>query len=63
VDNLASYGNTASTSHFVALHRYLEERRFRPGERILLLAFASGICCGSLVFTMDELCERYGRTD
>ncbi len=63
VDNLASYGNTASTSHFVALHRYLEERRFRPGERILLLAFASGVCCGSLIFTMDELCERYGRTD
>jgi 3-oxoacyl-[acyl-carrier-protein] synthase-3 len=57
VDNLAAYGNTASTSHFVALHRYLAEGRFRPGERILLLAFASGVCCGSLIFTMDELCQ------
>ncbi len=61
VYNLESFGNTASTTHFVALYRYLEERRFRPGDRILLLIFASGVVCGTLIFTMDELWERYGR--
>jgi 3-oxoacyl-[acyl-carrier-protein] synthase-3 len=61
VTNLESFGNTASTTHFVALYTGLQQRRFAPGERLLLLVFASGICCGSLVFTMDELCEKYGR--
>lgn len=58
VYNLEEFGNTASTTHFVALYRYLQEGRFRPGERILLLVFASGVVCGALIFTMDELCER-----
>jgi 3-oxoacyl-[acyl-carrier-protein] synthase-3 len=61
VYNLEEFGNTASTTHFVALYRYLEERRFRAGDRILLLIFASGVVCGTLIFTMDELWERYGR--
>jgi 3-oxoacyl-[acyl-carrier-protein] synthase-3 len=61
VYNLESFGNTASTTHFVALYTCLEDRRFRPGDRILFLIFASGVVCGSLIFTMDELWERYGR--
>jgi 3-oxoacyl-[acyl-carrier-protein] synthase-3 len=61
VDNLEEFGNTASTSHFVALYTYLQRRRFRAGDRILLLVFASGVVCGTLIFTMDELCENYGR--
>jgi 3-oxoacyl-[acyl-carrier-protein] synthase-3 len=60
VYNLEEFGNTASTTHFVALYRYLEAGRFRPGERVLLLVFASGVVCGALLFTMDELCERFG---
>lgn len=60
VYNLEQYGNTASTSHFVALHRLLEEGRLQAGERILLLVFASGVVCGCIVFTMDELRESHG---
>jgi 3-oxoacyl-[acyl-carrier-protein] synthase III len=59
--SLEEVGNTASTTHFVALHRYLEERRIQPGERVLMLCYASGITIGALLFTMDELWERYGR--
>jgi 3-oxoacyl-[acyl-carrier-protein] synthase-3 len=59
VYNLEDFGNTASTTHFVALYRYLQEGRFRAGERILFLVFASGVVCGALLFTMDELCERF----
>lgn len=58
--NLEEVGNTASTTHFVALYRYLEEQRIRPGERVLMLCFASGLTIGALLFTMDELGERYG---
>ncbi len=55
VNNLDSFGNTASTTHFVALHRYLREGRLRPESRVMLLGFASGIVIGGLVFHVGEL--------
>lgn len=55
VDNVELFGNTSSTTHFVALHRLLEEGRVRPGERVLLLALASGLEVGVVMFTMDEM--------
>jgi 3-oxoacyl-[acyl-carrier-protein] synthase-3 len=61
VYNVERYGNTASTSHFLALHGLLEERRLRAGERVALLCFASGIVVGMLVFTVDQLAEAHGR--
>jgi 3-oxoacyl-[acyl-carrier-protein] synthase-3 len=61
--NVDKVGNTASTSHFVALRRCLEERRFRPGEKIMLITQASGLVLGAVVFTMDSLGDRYGHQD
>ncbi|MFW5740062.1 MAG: 3-oxoacyl-ACP synthase III family protein [Myxococcota bacterium] len=61
--NVDRYGNTASTSHFVALRRLLQEGQCKRGERILLLTQASGLVLGAVVFTLDELGERYGRTN
>ena len=55
VDNVELYGNTSSTTHFVALHRLLTEGRLKPGDRVLLLALASGLEVGIVVFTADEL--------
>jgi len=60
VQNVEEFGNTASTTHFVALHRYLEEGRLTPKDRILLLSFASGLEIGIVIFTIDQLAERYG---
>jgi 3-oxoacyl-[acyl-carrier-protein] synthase-3 len=60
VVNVENYGNTSSTTHFVALYRYLQEGRFRPGDRVLLMALASGLEIGLLHFPMDELVNRYG---
>jgi 3-oxoacyl-[acyl-carrier-protein] synthase-3 len=60
VVNVEHYGNTSSTTHFVALYRYLQEGRFRPGDRVLLMALASGLEIGLLHFPMDELVNRYG---
>ena len=62
VVNLEEYGNTSSTTLFVALHKYLEEERMHKGERVMLLALASGIEIGIAIFTIDSQVEHYGRT-
>jgi 3-oxoacyl-[acyl-carrier-protein] synthase-3 len=61
VENLAEFGNTATTTHFVALERLRREQRLRPEQRVMLLAYASGIVVGSLVFTVGDLGEVRGR--
>ncbi|HLH58357.1 MAG TPA: 3-oxoacyl-[acyl-carrier-protein] synthase III C-terminal domain-containing protein, partial [Streptosporangiaceae bacterium] len=60
VINLEEYGNTSSTTLFVALHKYLEEQRIRKGDRVMLLALASGIEIGIALFTVDDVVDRYG---
>ena len=60
VENVAERGNTASTTHFVALYEYLEAGRFKPGDEILLLSLASGLEVGVVIFRMDELVDHYG---
>ncbi len=62
VVNLEEYGNTSSTTLFVALHKYLEERRIRKGDRVMLLALASGVEIGMAIFTIDSLVDSYGHT-
>lgn len=53
------FGNTASTTHFVALHKFLKEGRFKLGDKIMLISFASGLEVGVTIFTMDELIESF----
>ncbi len=55
------YGNTASTTHTVALVEELEAGRIRPGETVALIALASGLEIGVVLVTVDEdLVSRYG---
>jgi 3-oxoacyl-[acyl-carrier-protein] synthase-3 len=62
--NVEEFGNTASTTHFAALRRCLQERRFKPGDRVLMVCSASGLTVGAMVFAIDDdLWERYGRRD
>ena len=53
-------GNTASTTHFVALWKYLNEGRFKAGDRVLLLSLASGLEVGIVIFRVGDLVGRYG---
>ena len=48
------YGNTASTTHMVALVEELRAGRPSVGDRVALLALASGIELGVVLFTVDE---------
>lgn len=61
VMNLAEYGNTSSTTLFVALYKCLQEQKIRKGDRVMLLALASGIEIGMAIFTIDSLVDGYGR--
>src|ERR1700739_4241538 len=55
------YGNTASTTHTVALVEELEAGRIWRGETIALIALASGLEIGVVLVTVDEdLVDRYG---
>jgi 3-oxoacyl-[acyl-carrier-protein] synthase-3 len=54
------FGNTSSTTHFVALWKYLREGRFAKEDRVLLLSIASGLEVGIVIFKVDQLVERYG---
>jgi len=48
------YGNTASTTHFVALVEELEAGALEVGDRVALLALASGLEIGVVLFTVDK---------
>lgn len=58
------YGNTASTTHTVALVEELEAGHIRPGETVALIALASGLEIGIVLLTLDEeLVDRYGNAN
>lgn len=55
------YGNTASTTHTVALVEELVAGRIQPGETVALVSLASGLEIGIVLLTLDEeLVARYG---
>jgi 3-oxoacyl-[acyl-carrier-protein] synthase-3 len=57
------YGNTASTTHTVALVEELNAGHIRPGETVALIALASGLEIGIVLLKLDaELVERYGHS-
>ncbi len=58
VINLAERGNTASTTHFVALWDEIAAGRIQSGDRILFTAVASGLVAGVSSYTLDDLPER-----
>ncbi|MCJ0903347.1 3-oxoacyl-ACP synthase III family protein [Rhodococcus sp. ARC_M6] len=55
------YGNTASTTHTVALVEELEAGHIKPGETVALISLASGLEIGVVLVEIDEeLVARYG---
>ena len=57
------YGNTASTTHTVALIDEIEAGRIHAGETVALVALASGLEIGIILLTVDEgLVAGYGHS-
>lgn len=63
ITNVEHFGNTASTSHILALHRYLQEKRIKKGSNILMTAMASGLVVGCIIFSIKDLILTYGNTN
>jgi 3-oxoacyl-[acyl-carrier-protein] synthase-3 len=58
------YGNTASTTHTVALIEELEAGHIQPGETIALIALASGLEIGIVLLTLDQtVVNRHGHSN
>lgn len=53
--NVPQCGNTASTTHFVALHRYLKEHTIKEGTRVMFAAQASGLVLGYVLATIGNM--------
>lgn len=60
--NLAERGNTATTTHFVALYDYINAGRINSGDNVVLSITGSGQTIGSGLYTFDDLPDRMRRT-
>ena len=58
VDNLSGCGNTATTTHFVALWNRILDDKVRTGDRVLFSFAGSGLTIGNALYTVDDLPNR-----
>lgn len=58
VNNLAERGNTATTSHFVAIMDLIRANKLNAGDRVLFAVSGSGQITGAALYTFDDLPER-----
>ncbi len=58
VDNLARRGNTASTTHFVAIADQIAKGAIRSGDRALFAISGSGMTVGTGLYVFDDLPDR-----
>lgn len=59
--NLAERGNTATTTHFVALYDYINAGRINSGDNVVLSITGSGQTIGTALYTFDDLPDRMRR--
>ena len=59
--NLAERGNTASTTHFVALNDYILSNRIKSGDNVVFSITGSGQTVGAALYTFDDLPDRMRR--
>ena len=53
------FGNTTTTSHFVAIHDAIRQGRLLDGQNVLLVSGASGIVISHAAYAFDDLPGRY----
>jgi 3-oxoacyl-[acyl-carrier-protein] synthase III len=53
------YGNTSTTSHFLAIHDAILQGRIENGHNAMLVSGASGIVIAHATYTFDDLPQRY----
>ena len=58
INNLEQRGNTASTSHFIALADQIRENKINSGDKIVFSISASGLTTGTALYVFDDLPDR-----
>lgn len=58
INNLKQRGNTASTSHFVALNDHMRNGNIHSGDKIVFSINASGLTVGTALYVFDDLPDR-----
>ena len=53
------FGNTSTTSHFLAIHDAILQGRIENGHNAMLVSGASGIVIAHATYTFDDLPQRY----
>jgi 3-oxoacyl-[acyl-carrier-protein] synthase III len=53
------YGNTSTTSHFLAIHDAILQGHIQNGHNAMLVSGASGIVIAHAAYTFDDLPQRY----
>ncbi|HXA13837.1 MAG TPA: 3-oxoacyl-[acyl-carrier-protein] synthase III C-terminal domain-containing protein [Opitutaceae bacterium] len=61
--NLGQRGNTASTSHFVALADHILNGRIRSGQKLVFGISGSGLTIGTAIYVLDDLPDRMRRAE
>ena len=61
INNLCERGNTASTSHFVAVWDNILNGRIKSGENVFFAITGSGQTIGTGIYTFDDLPDRLRR--
>ncbi len=59
--NVAERGNTATTTHFVALYDYILSNRIQSGDNVVFSITGSGQSIGAALYTFDDLPDRMRR--
>jgi 3-oxoacyl-[acyl-carrier-protein] synthase III len=59
--NVAERGNTATTTHLLALHDQILSGRVNPGDRVVFGISGSGQTVGTALYTLDDLPDRLRR--
>lgn len=58
INNIAQRGNTATTTHVVALMDYILSNKIRSGENVVFGITGSGATIGTALYTFDDLPDR-----
>jgi amino acid adenylation domain-containing protein len=61
INNLAERGNTATTTHFVALSDHIQGNRIKSGDNVVFGISGSGQTVGAALYTFDDLPARLRR--
>jgi 3-oxoacyl-[acyl-carrier-protein] synthase III len=58
INNLEQRGNTASTSHVVALADQIHNQKIQSGDKVIFSVSASGLTTGTALYIFDDLPDR-----